>query len=75
MTYVLNKKTVTIEEFENVEVFGITIFNSDSIIMKVENISSKMQFVEHILDKFIKYGVSVYHVIDVIEDEIFEHVG
>ena len=43
--------------------------------MKVENISSKMQFVEHILDKFIKYGVSVYHVIDVIEDEIFEHVG
>ena len=75
MTYVLNKKTVTIEEFENVEVFGITIFNSDSIIMKVENISSKMQFVEHILDKFIKYGVSVYHVIDVIEDEILEHVG
>lgn len=75
MTYALSSKIVTIEEFENVEVFGITIFNNDSMIMKVEDISSKRQFVEYILDKFIRYGVSVYHVIDVIEDEILEHVG
>ena len=27
MTYALNSRIVTIEEFENVEVFGITIFN------------------------------------------------
>lgn len=75
MTYALSSKIVTIEEFENVEVFGITIFNNDSMIMKVEDISSKRQFVEYILDNFIRYGVSVYHVIDVIEDEILEHVG
>lgn len=75
MTYALSSKIVTIEEFENVEVFGITIFNNDSMIMKVEDISSKRQFVEYILDKFIRYGVSVYLVIDVIEDEILEHVG
>lgn len=75
MTYILNKKVITIEEFKNVEVFGITIFNNDSVIMKVEDISSKKQFVECILSKFIKYGVSIYHVIDIIEDEIFEYVG
>ena len=75
MTYALSSKIVTIEEFENVEVFGITIFNNDSMIMKVEDISSNRQFVEYILDNFIRYGVSVYHVIDVIEDEILEHVG
>ena len=75
MTYALSSKIVTIEDFENVEVFGITIFNNDSMIMKVEDISSKRQFVEYILDNFIRYGVSVYHVIDVIEDEILEHVG
>lgn len=75
MTYTLNKKVVTIEEFENVEVFGISVYVNDTMVMKVEDISSEKQFVECVLNKFIEYSVSIFHVIDVIEDEIFEHVG
>lgn len=75
MNYTLNRKIVTIEEFENVEVFGITIFKEGIIVKKIENISSEKSFVEFVLNKFIKYSVSMYHIIDVIEDEIFEYVG
>lgn len=79
MEYALNSQIITIEEFENVRVYGITVSNKvsdkENIIMKIENISPDKQFVEEIIRKFIIFDVSVYHIFDVIEDELYARIG
>ena len=72
--YTLNKKTINIEEFNNAEVFGITVYKNDKIVFNVEDISPDKKFVETLIHKLIKYDVSIYHIIDVIEDELFTYV-
>lgn len=73
--YILNKKTISIEEFNNIEVFGITALENSKTILNIYDISSNKDFVEKIITKLKKYDVSFYHIIDIIEDEIFSYIG
>ncbi len=69
--YTLKSKTANIEEFENVEVFGIKAYKDDKVVFDIDDISPDKQFVENIIHKLTKYNVSVHHIMDVIEDELF----
>ncbi len=69
--YTLKSKTANIEEFENVEVFGIKAYKIDKVVFDIDDISPDKQFVENIIHKLTKYNVSVHHIMDVIEDELF----
>lgn len=69
--YTLKSKTADIEEFENVEVFGIKAYKNDKVVFDIDDISPDKQFVENIIHKLTKYNVSVHHIMDVIEDELF----
>lgn len=73
--YTLNRKTINIEEFNNAEVFGITVYKNEKVFLNIEDISPDKKFVENIIHKLIEYDVSIYHIIDVIEDEILEYIG
>lgn len=68
--YTVNNKTVSIEEFNNVEVYGITVCENEEIILDVEDISPDRNFVENIIHKLVEYDVAFCHIMDVIEDEM-----
>ena len=72
--YTLTRKIINIEEFKNVEIFGIKAYKDDEIVFDVDNISPDKQFVESIIHKLIKHNVSVHHILDVIEDELFSKI-
>ena len=72
--YTLKSKITNIEEFENVEIFGIKAYKDEKVVFDIDDISPNKQFVENIIHKLIKYNVSIYHIIDVIEDELFTKI-
>lgn len=71
VTYQLNRKKISIEEFENMDVFGITAVKNGEVILNVEDISANELFVLEIMRKLTEHEVSLYHVMDVIEDEMY----
>lgn len=73
VTYKLNRKKISIEEFENVDVFGITAIKNGKVVLNVEDISANELFVLEIMRKLAEYEVSLYHVMDVIEDEMYAY--
>lgn len=75
MKYRINKKTISIEEFENIDVFGITAVENGEMFLNIEDISPNKKFVESIIHKLLIYNVSKHHIMDIIEDELFDHIG
>ena len=72
--YTLTRKITNIEEFKNVEIFGIKAYKNGKVVFDVDNISCDKLFVEDIIHKLINHNVSIHHILDVIEDELFAKV-
>ena len=66
----LNKTILNTEDFQNISSYGITIFNKSDIIIEVKDISVNKKFVQSIISKIEENDVSIYHIMDIIEDEI-----
>ncbi len=66
----LNKTILNTEDFQNISSYGITIINRNDVVIEVKDISVNKEFVQSIINKIEENDVSIYHIMDIIEDEI-----
>lgn len=71
-TYTMSETTISYEEFGEIVMFGITVFDKNKIF-EVEDISPDYEFVHSLFVLIVGLGLHPEHFYDVVDDYINDH--